>query len=59
MDLHINPIESLTILRSIPNLLTIRPCDTKEVCGTYEIALEHNGPIANDIYTTDCFKYIK
>jgi transketolase len=40
------PIESLTILRSIPNLLTIRPCDTKEVCGTYEIALEHNGPIA-------------
>jgi transketolase len=40
------PIESLTILRSIPNLLTIRPCDTKEVCGTYEIALEHNGSIA-------------
>ena len=39
------PVESLTILRSIPNLLTIRPCDTKEVCGAYEIALEHNGPI--------------
>lgn len=40
------PVESLTILRSIPNLLTIRPCDTKEVCGSYEIVLEHNGPIA-------------
>ena len=40
------PIESLTILRSIPNLLTIRPCDTKEVCGAYEISLEHNGPIS-------------
>lgn len=40
------PVESLTILRSIPNLLTIRPCDTREVCGTYEIALEYNGPIA-------------
>ena len=38
------PIESLTILRSIPNLLVIRPCDTTEVCGAYKIALEHNGP---------------
>ena len=40
------PIESLNILRSLPNLLTIRPCDNREVCGSYEIALEHNGPIA-------------
>ena len=40
------PIESLTILRSIPNLLTIRPCDTREVCGAYKIALENNGPTA-------------
>ena len=40
------PVESLTILRSIPNLLTIRPCDNKEVCGSYELALKHNGPIA-------------
>jgi transketolase len=40
------PIESLTILRSIPNLLTIRPCDTTEVIGAYQIALKNNGPTA-------------
>jgi transketolase len=38
------PIESLTILRSIPNLLTIRPCDVNEVSGAYQIALKHEGP---------------
>jgi transketolase len=40
------PIESLTVLRSIPNLLTIRPCDMNEVVGAYQIALENNGPTA-------------
>ena len=40
------PIESLTILRSIPNLLTIRPCDLTEVSGSYQTALEHEGPTA-------------
>lgn len=40
------PVESLTILRSLPKLLTIRPCDNREVCGSYELALEHNGPVA-------------
>ena len=40
------PIESLTILRSIPNLLTIRPCDTTEVSGAYQIALKNEGPTA-------------
>jgi transketolase len=40
------PIESLTILRSIPNLLTIRPCDTTEVSGAYQIALKNDGPTA-------------
>ena len=40
------PIESLTILRSIPNLQTIRPCDTTEVSGAYQMALEYNGPTA-------------
>ena len=40
------PVESLTILRSIPNLLTIRPCDVTEVSGAYQIALEYNGPTA-------------
>jgi len=40
------PVESLTILRSIPNLLTIRPCDITEVSGAYQIALDYNGPTA-------------
>lgn len=40
------PIESLTILRSIPDLLTIRPCDTNEVSGAYQIALQYDGPTA-------------
>lgn len=34
------PIESLTILRSIPNLLTIRPADGNEVSGAYKVALK-------------------
>ena len=33
------PIESLTILRSIPNLLTFRPADGNEVSGAYKVAL--------------------
>jgi transketolase len=40
------PIESLTILRSIPNLLTIRPCDVNETSGAYKMCVLHNGPIA-------------
>jgi transketolase len=40
------PIESLTILRSIPDLLTIRPCDTTETSGAYQIAMENEGPTA-------------
>ena len=36
------PIESLTILRSIPNLLTFRPADGKEVVGSYEKAVREN-----------------
>ncbi len=35
------PIESLTILRSIPNLLTLRPADGNEVSGAYAVALEY------------------
>ena len=40
------PVESLTILRSIPNLLTIRPCDVNETNGAYQVALKHSGPVA-------------
>lgn len=34
------PIEMLESLRSIPNLLTIRPADGNEVVGAYTIAIE-------------------
>jgi transketolase len=40
------PIESLTILRSIPGLITIRPCDVNETSGAYQVALNNNGPTA-------------
>lgn len=40
------PVESLTILRSIPNLLTIRPCDVNETNGAYQCALMYSGPCA-------------
>ena len=40
------PVESLTILRSIPNLLILRPCDVNETNGAYQVALKHNGPVA-------------
>ncbi|MDR2867501.1 MAG: transketolase [Acholeplasmatales bacterium] len=39
------PIEQLTSLRSIPNVNVLRPCDTKETIGAYEIAsLSKNTP---------------
>jgi len=38
-------IEALTLCRSTPNLLTIRPADGNEVMGAYVCALEnHHGP---------------
>jgi transketolase len=40
------PIESLTILRSIPNLITIRPCNNNEVKQAYKYSLINNGPTA-------------
>ena len=36
--------ESLTILRSIPNLITLRPCNVDEVVESYKIALNNLGP---------------
>ena len=40
------PIESLTILRSIPNLVTIRPCNSNEVKEAYKFSLTNDGPTA-------------
>lgn len=33
------PIEMLLSLRSMPNVLTLRPCDSNEVSGAYRVAL--------------------
>ena len=38
------PVESLTILRSIPDLLTFRPADGNETAVSYELALNNDGP---------------
>ena len=36
------PVESLSILRSIPNSLTFRPADGNETIGCYNVALSEN-----------------
>lgn len=36
------PIETLAMLRSIPNVNVIRPCDARETYAAWEIALESN-----------------
>lgn len=36
------PIETLTLTRSTPNMLTFRPADGNEVSGTYLMALKNN-----------------
>ncbi len=41
------PVEQLLGLRSIPNMLVIRPADANETAAAWRIAIEHtNGPIA-------------
>ncbi len=40
------PIEHLTALRSIPNLVTIRPADGNETAQAWKVALERSGPTA-------------
>ena len=40
------PIEQLAMLRSIPNLSTIRPCDALECAEAWQIALHNNKPTA-------------
>ena len=38
------PVEHLASLRSIPNLVVIRPCDIIETIETWEVALNNSGP---------------
>ena len=40
------PIEHLTALRAIPNLVTIRPADGNETARAWEVALKRQGPTA-------------
>ncbi|MBN1698513.1 MAG: transketolase [Spirochaetales bacterium] len=41
------PIEQITALRSIPNLLVLRPADAQETAAAWRMALERkNGPVA-------------
>ena len=38
------PIEQLTMLRSIPNMLVFRPADINEIIGSWEYILKNKGP---------------
>lgn len=40
------PVEQLTMLRTIPNFITFRPCDINEIMGSWEYILKNNGPVA-------------
>ena len=40
------PVEQLSMLRCIPNLVTIRPADIKETIGAWEYIVKNNGPVA-------------
>ena len=40
------PIEQLAMLRSIPNLTTLRPADALECAESWEIAVKNTGPTA-------------
>jgi transketolase len=41
------PVEQLLGLRSIPNMLVIRPADANETAAAWRVAIEHtNGPVA-------------
>ncbi len=41
------PVEQLTALRCIPNLVVLRPADADEVAEAWRVALHHNtGPVA-------------
>jgi len=35
------PIETLMMIRAMPNILLIRPCDGNETSGSYAVALQH------------------
>ena len=40
------PVEQLTMLRTIPNFKVFRPCDINEIIGSWEYVLKNKGPAA-------------
>lgn len=38
------PVEQLTMLRTIPGMTVFRPCDINEIIGSWEYILKHPGP---------------
>lgn len=40
------PIDQLAMLRAVPNLTTIRPCDARETAAAWSFAVNHHGPTA-------------
>ena len=40
------PIEHLATLRAIPGLLVVRPADANETAQAWQVAVEHDGPVA-------------
>ncbi len=40
------PVEQITSLRAIPELVTIRPADANETVHAWRIAITHHGPVA-------------
>lgn len=53
------PVEQLAMLRSIPNLDVYRPCDYKELIGSWNLILKNKRPAALIISkdTTESYKY--
>lgn len=53
------PIEQLAMLRTIPNFDVYRPCDYKELIGSWELVLKNKKPSAIVIskYPTESFKF--
>ncbi len=40
------PVEQLTLLRAIPDMVVIRPADASETAEAWRAALKHRGPVA-------------
>ncbi len=40
------PVEQLTMLRTIPNMVTFRPCDIEEILGVWEYICKQKSPVS-------------